>query len=365
MALLPRPSADETLLELLVRALPPLRAGLNTASARVTAELLRRSLGLDAAAVVLTDRILAFSGAGSDHHREGMPYITRFTQDALSTGRIATTRHRTDIGCPVPDCPLSSAIIAPLVAGSSIVGALKLYHAWGTPFDERDERIAAGLARVFGVYLEIAELDARAQLVHEAELGALRAQISPHFLFNTLTTIAALTRIDALRAHDLLVDFADFFRHTLANHGELVTLREELEQTDRYTRFELARFGEHLRIVHDIDSDMLDVRVPVLCVQPLVENAIGHGLAPRGGDGTVRIRAHRAEDGAMIAVADDGIGMSAERRARALEVGIGDGLGIGLSNVDRRLRLLFGSRSGLSIVSEPERGTVASFWIPA
>ncbi len=365
MAKLPRPSADETLLELLVQALPLLRAGLNTESARATAELLRRSLGLDAAAVVLPDRILAFAGAGFEHHREGMPNLTRFTQDALRTGRIATTRHRDDIGCPFPDCPLSSAIIAPLVAGTSIVGALKLYHAWGTPFDERDERIAAGLARVFGVYLEIAELDARAQLVHEAELGALRAQISPHFLFNTLTTIAALTRIDALRAHDLLVDFADFFRHTLANHGELVTLREELEQTDRYTRFELARFGERLRIVHDVDASLLEARVPVLSIQPLVENAIGHGLAPRGGDGTVTIRAHRTGQGATIAVADDGVGISPERLEHVLDVGVGEGLGIGLSNVDKRLRLLFGADSALTVASSPGQGTTARFRIPA
>ena len=364
MAKLPRPSADETLLELLVKALPPLRAGLNVQSARTTAQLLQRSLGLDAAAVVLPDRVLAFCGAGADHHREGMPNITRFTKDALQTGRIATTRHRDDIGCPFADCPLSSAIIAPLMAGSSIVGALKLYHAWNTPFDERDERIAAGLARVFGVYLEIADLDSRAQLVHEAELGALRAQISPHFLFNTLTTIAALTRIDAVRAHDLLVDFADFFRHTLANHGELVTLREELEQTDRYTRFELARFGARLRIVHDIDSDLLDVRVPVLSIQPLVENAIGHGLAPRAGEGTVTIRAQRATTSACVCVEDDGVGMSGERLTQVLEVGAGDGLGIGLANVDRRLRLLFGG-AGLDIRSTPGHGTIASFWVPA
>ena len=138
------------------------------------------------------------------------------------------------IGCPRPDCPLSAALVAPLLVRGKVVGALKLYHAPNRTNIQRDEKIATGLARVFSVYLELAELDARAALVTRAELEALRAQISPHFLFNTLTTIAALTRVDAVRAHDLIVDFAEFFRDTLSQHWELVRLREELHYVERY-----------------------------------------------------------------------------------------------------------------------------------
>ena len=142
--------------------------------------------------------------------------------------------------------------IAPFVVRGAAVGALKLYRA-GTPIADADEKVAVGLARVFSVSLEAAELDARSALVTQAELDALRARISPHFLFNTLTTIAALTRTDPARAHDLVVDFAEYFRDSLAQHAECVALDDELEHVEQYVRFERARFGERLRVEFDVD----------------------------------------------------------------------------------------------------------------
>lgn len=357
--------AEASVLDLLVRALPHLRGGLRPESAEFTAQLLYEHLSLDAAAVVSTERILAFVGAGSDHHVVGMPNLTKLTHAALSDHAATIVRTREDVGCPVPDCPLSAAVVAPLWVGNRVVGALKLYHAWGTSLGDNDEKIASGLARVFSVYLEVAELDARAALVQEAELGALRAQISPHFLFNTLTTIAALTRIDPARAHDLIVDFADYFRQTLARHGELVTLREELDHVERYLRFELARFGERLRVRYETDDALLGALVPVLSIQPLVENAVAHGIAPAGRAGTVTIRARRAQGGTLVEVCDDGAGIAGARLPHVLEAGVGGGLGIGMSNVNRRLEALFGARSGLQVESREGQGTTVRFWVPA
>ena len=213
------------------------------------------------------------------------------------------------------------------------------------------------MARVFSVSLEAAELDARSALVAQAELDALRARISPHFLFNTLTTIAALTRTDPHRAHDLVVDFAEYFRDSLAQHSEFVSLDEELEHVEQYLRFEDARFGERLRVAFDVDPRARVALVPVLSVQPLVENAIVHGLAPKGGAGVVRVRARPGAGGTEIAVSDDGVGFVPGKRV--------GGNGIGMDNVDQRLRKLFGPASALQVTSVPGEGTTVAFHVPA
>ena len=355
-----RSSADDahnTILDMLVEALPLLRGGLRAESAEFTARLLYENLHLDAAAVVSNERILAFVGRGSDHHRAGSRSLTALTRKALETGQVVRTRDRGAIGCRRPECPLTSAVIAPLMVRGNVIGALKLYHGANRADADSDATIAAGLARVFGAYLELAELDARAALAARAELDALRAQISPHFLFNTLTTIAALTRIDAERAHDLIVDFAEFFRETLAQRGETSTLREELQYVERYLRFEQARLGERLRVEYEIDPGALDARVPTLSVQPLVENALVHGIAPKGEGGSLTVSARRLAGGFDICVRDDGVGMHPNGEHRA-------GSGVALQNIHQRLVGLFGPRSDLEVHSAGNAGTIARFWVP-
>ena len=360
-------SDDTTVLDLLVEALPHLRGGLRTESARFTARLLYERLGLDAASVVSsTDGILGYIGAGSDHHLEGTPHLTDVTRRTLAIGHPYTTTHRDEIGCPVLNCPITSVTIAPFVVRGNVVGALKLYRA-GQAMTERDVRVATGIARVLSVYLELAELDARAALVTQAELEALRAQISPHFLFNTLTTIAALTRTDSHRAHDLIVDFAQYFRETLAQHGEIVTLDDELANVERYLRFEHARFGDDLHVDIDVDVRARLAPVPVLSVQPLVENAVAHGLGARNGHGHIRIRAHARDGGFEIAVSDDGVGITAATMRTLLVRGFstGPGIGMGLNNVHQRLIGRYGPASGLQVASSAESGTTIAFWVPA
>ncbi len=344
-------------LDLVLEALPHLRGGLGEESAAFTARLLYEHLELDACAVIDTERVLAYVGRGEDHHLVGGPSLTGLTHRAIATGLPLTARTREEIACPVAGCPLTSVAIAPFIVHGTAVGALKLYRA-GTPIAEDDEKVAAGLARVFSVSLEAAELDARSALVTQAELDALRARVSPHFLFNTLTTIAALTRTDPERAHDLVVDFAEYFRDSLAQHAEFVSLDEELEHVEQYLRFEHARFGERLRVEIDVDPRARLALVPVLSVQPLVENAIGHGLAPRGGGGTVRISAQPREDSTEIVVSDDGVGFTPGRAARS------SGIGIGMDNVDQRLVKLFGPASGLRVTSAPGEGTTVAFTVP-
>ncbi|HEX8969575.1 MAG TPA: histidine kinase [Chloroflexota bacterium] len=352
-------------IELALAVLPHLRGGLTAESAAWTARLLLEHLATDAAAVVDTETTLAFVGAGSDHHAAGEPIRTALTRQALLTGEPIAARGRRRIGCREPGCPLSAALVLPLRVQQRTVGALKLYRVGssrGVPAGAA--RAALGLARLFGVYLELAELDARSARVTRAELEALRAQISPHFLFNTLTTIAALIRSQPAVAHDLIIEFAEFFRETLAQHGELCSLNDDLAYVEHYLTFERARLGERLQVNYDIEPAARRAMLPVLVVQPLVENAIIHGLEGRPQAGQVTISAHREGDGFCIRVVDDGVGIAPDRRLQVLAHGYGTGLGMGLSNVHGRLQSLFGPAAGLHIDSALGRGTRVSFWVP-
>jgi two-component system, LytTR family, sensor kinase len=352
-------------LELSLLVLPHLRGGLTRASADWTAQLLLDHLAIDAAAVVDRDITLAFVGAGADHHLPGLPLRTALTRHVLTTGQPATGRGR-GIGCPERDCPLGVALVLPLKVQGRTVGALKLYRA--RPRREipaASSRAAGGLARLFGVYLELAELDARSARVTRAELDALRAQISPHFLFNTLTTIAALVRSKPDLAHDLVIQFAEFFRETLAEHAELTTLEGELAHVERYLAFERARLGdERLSVTYRVAPAARRAVLPVLVVQPLVENAINHGLAPVERPGRVTIAADREAGGFAIEVSDDGVGIEVARQQQILQRGYGTGLGMGLSNVHQRLQSLFGPASGLRLTSTPGHGTRVRFTVP-
>jgi two-component system LytT family sensor kinase len=345
--------------------MPHLRGGLTRESAAWTAKLLLEHLPLDAAAVVDTQTTLAFVGVGAEHHQPGQPVSTALTLRALATGQIQQARRRAEIGCAVPDCPLRAAVVLPLQVQGRTVGALKLYRAiGGRPIPGASARAAAGLARLFGVYLELADLDAQAARVTRAELEALRAQISPHFLFNTLTSIAALIRSRPDAAHDLVIQFAEFFRETLATHHELSTLEAELASVERYLAFERARLGKRLRVEYAIRPAARTAVLPVLVVQPLVENAVHHGIEARGRSSHVLISAQPEAGGFRVSVADDGVGIRPERLQQVLEGGYGTGLGMGLSNVHRRLQSLFGPISGLHIESVPSQGTRVSFWVP-
>lgn len=354
---------EEGVLDLLVAALAHLRGGLHEESARFTAQLLHDHLDLDAASVISTDRVLAFIGAGCDHHIVGEPNLTELTRRALQSGEVTRTEHREEIGCPNPQCPLTSAVIAPLHVRGRVAGAIKLYRV-GREITAYDENVARSLARVLSVYLEVAELDERATLAAKAELEALRAQISPHFLFNTLTTIAALTRTNPERAHGLIIDLADFFRNSLVDHAELVPLERELEYVERYLRFETARFGDRLRVHYDVNTGVYGAPVPLLAVQVLVQNAVVHGIVPREGVGNVWISAHPVDGVCEVAVRDDGAGMTSDTLKRVFLRGTGSGAGIGLDNVQRRLLALFGAQHALRLESELGKGTIARFTVP-
>ena len=206
------------------------------------------------------------------------------------------------------------------------------------------------------------KLEEQNRLLLEARLDALQRQINPHFLFNTLNSITSLVRMNPEMARDMTVKLANILRALLKDHDTFVPLREELSFTDDYLDIEVVRFGvEKLRVEKDIDPRTLEVLVPSILLQPLIENSIKHGLEPRLKGGTVTLRSRINGDRVLIEVADDGVGMG-NRPASALRR---NGAGIGMKNVQERLEVLYGNQARFSVVSNPGRGTLVSIEIPA
>ncbi|NJB68456.1 two-component system sensor histidine kinase LytS [Desulfobaculum xiamenense] len=341
-----------------------LRTGLNPEAAKATASIIYDHVGAAAVAITDTENVLAHVGEGVDHHLPGRCIRTQSTRQVLETGEPLFQRRASDIGCDHPGCPFRAGIIVPLTKGGRIVGTLKLYGSRRVQLDEVRFELAKGLAQLFSTQLELEDIQIQSQLRANAEIRHLQAQINPHFLFNSLNTIASFCRTSPERARDLLKDLASFMRKNLDTRG-FVRMSEELEQVRSYLSIEQARFGERVRAEIDVAPECADWLMPSLLIQPLVENSIRHGISRKEEGGLVRLRAWVADDELNVVVEDDGVGMSAEKAARVLEGGLGSRRdSIGLSNCNMRLEQVFGARHRLSLTSAPDRGTSVSFRIP-
>ncbi|GAB3154265.1 histidine kinase [Microbispora hainanensis] len=317
-----------------------LRAGLTRGSARRAARHLRTLLGTAGLVVATGDRVLARNGTGVPADEAVLAEV-RATMAGGRPRRASAAdgdRH---------------GVVVPLIVEGRAFGALAAYD---TEIGTGLMRTAAEVGRWMSGQLELAELDASRRRTLEAEARALRAQISPHFVYNSLTTIASFVRTDPERARELLLDFADFIRYALRRAADFTSLADELSCVDRYLLLEQARFGDRLRFTVQVAPEVLRVDVPFLCLQPLVENAIKHGMP-----GEVRVVIRDAGPEAHIWVEDDGVGMDPEHLRAALAE---ESSGIGLSNVDLRMRHLYGQDYGLMVETAPGKGTRIRLRIP-
>ena len=229
--------------------------------------------------------------------------------------------------------------------------------------------ICASAPVVVGIPLKIwnsvrieRKLEEQGRLLLEARLDALQRQINPHFLFNTLNSIGSLVRFRPDTAREMIVKLANLLRALLKDHDTYVPLREELSFTDDYLDIEVVRFGtEKLRVVKEVDERTLDILVPSILLQPLIENSIKHGLEPRIQGGTVTIRSRMQGESLIVEVEDDGVGI-VMKPPSSLER---QGAGIGMKNVRERLEVLYGNQARFTVVSRPGRGTLVSIEIPA
>ncbi|GAA0960587.1 sensor histidine kinase [Actinocorallia libanotica] len=322
-------------------AAPALRGGLTRQGAEKAGRHLRELLGADGLAITDLDEVLTGPAAALD-----------LAAESLASGRSRVVE--------LPDG--RAAVVVPLTTEGGVVGSLVAY---GEQASAGLVRATEEVARWIGTQLELAELDRSRTLLAEAEVRALRAQISPHFVYNALTTIASFVRTDPERARELLLEFADFTRYSFRRHGDFTTLAEELHNIDRFLLLARARFGEdRLRVTLRIAPEVLPVAVPFLCLQPLVENAVRHGLEGRPGPGRIILLAEDAGSECRISVEDDGVGMDPEEMRRVLAGERSGEVGIGLANVDSRLRQVYGDDYGLVVETAVGAGTRIGLRVP-
>lgn len=228
----------------------------------------------------------------------------------------------------------------------------------GLRLRKKARRIASGPDADYEQLMELT----REQLV-EAQLRSLRAQISPHFIYNSLNAIAGLIPTDPVGARELLVDFADFTRYSLGTEGDFTTLEDELAAVEHYVVLEKARFGQRLQVSLDIAPEVLGLEIPFLSVQPLVENAVRHGMYNSEQTGHVFVQAKDVDTFSRISVEDDGVGADPQFMAKVMR-GQAEGSHVGLRNVDLRLRQAYGAGYGLEIETAIDSGMKVSMRIP-
>jgi two-component system, LytTR family, sensor kinase len=337
------------------QAAPHLREGLTPTGAARAVRHLRTLLGTAAVALTDSTSTLAWDGAGSHHAAAAIGHAAA----VLRTGRPVVLEAR-DVACGDLDCPIRSAVVAPVTGEDRIVGTV---IAYGPDTSAGLVRATAEVALWVSTQVELADLDRSRTRAIEAELRALRAQISPHFIYNSLAAIASFVRTDPERARELLLEFADFTRYAFRRGGEFTTLSDELKNIQRYLVLEQARFGDRLQVQLLVAPEVLPVAVPFLAVQPLVENAVRHGLEGKDGVGNITLGAEDVGAEALIWVEDDGIGTDPELIRRVL-AGESDADSVGLGNVDARLRQVFGDDHGLVVETARGAGTKVSFRVP-
>lgn len=341
-----------------------MQGGFNTESAQHACEILYRSSAASAVAITDTEMILGYKGVGEDElgtHKGSIR--TSATRKTLEDGQTRVLNSPEEVGLPVKVRGIKAAIIVPLKISKTIVGTLKFYYPSASRITETQVSIAEGFAQLISTQIAAMELEEQKKLATSMELKALQSQINPHFLFNTINTMASLVRTDPDKARILLREFAVFYRQALENASDLIPLAREVEQTVRYLSLEQARFGEdRLRVDVGISDEVKALMVPAFMIQPLVENSIKHAF-PAEGQLIISISGEIKVDDVYLYVADNGLGMTEDALKNIMNPSSQTGLGIAVKNVNDRIRGYFGEESYMEYQSELGKGTQVTLYL--
>ncbi|KPA53281.1 sensor histidine kinase [Photobacterium lucens] len=339
------------------RSVGILSTGFNSKNANKIARIIYEETKVGAVAITDQEKILAFVGIGDDHHQPNTPISSQSTLDSMAQNDIIYLDGREHpYQCSLAsDCKLGSALIIPLRAGNKVVGTIKLYEPKRKLFSTVNMSMAEGIAQLLSSQILYGDYLQQQTLLSQAEIKLLHAQVNPHFLFNALNTISAITRRDPDKARELIQNLSQFFRSNLKQNINTVTLREELAHVNAYLTIEKARFTDRLTVDIDIQDPLLDTILPSFTLQPLVENAIKHGISEMLEGGTVKIYSQPHPQGNEIIVEDN---------AGNYQPPADNHVGLGMEIVGKRLSNQFGRDSALKIACEQHQFTRISFIIP-
>ncbi|EWH30628.1 histidine kinase [Lysinibacillus sphaericus CBAM5] len=342
------------------------RKGLNEESCQTVAEIIKREIKVEAVAITDKNGVLAHVGVGEDHHLIHREIMTALTKRVLEEGKILMATSATEIQCPHEDCPLSAAIVLPLMVQHRTVGSLKLYFTKADSLTGVQKELAEGLSRLFSSQLEYAEIEQQRKLLKDAEIKALQAQVHPHFFFNSLNTISSLIRTDADEARALLIKLSTFFRSNLQGARQmLIPLKNEIDHVEAYLSIEQTRFPNRYEVEFFMDESLFDVQIPPFTLQPLVENAIYHAFKNRK-EGKIFVQVQRVNDKLVLLTEDNGCGM---RKEQVKQLGkrimqSEQGTGTALWNIYQRIHEIYGTEADFHITSTLDVGTKIMIQLP-
>lgn len=331
------------------RTLDILSQGFNRQTSAELAEVLRKETGVGMVAITDREKILAITGMGDDHHIPGNPIMSPLTKRAIRENNVVFADGKKEsFHCPLDEnCPLGSVLIVPLRIDREVVGTIELFEPKDKLFLKINRTFGEGLTALYSHQLLRLRYEEQKTDLIRSELKLIHAQVNPHFLFNTLNTITAVVRKDADRARQLLISLSSFLRTNLKRSRDVVSLDEELDHIGDYLEIEKARFADRLKVDIAIDDDLRSLQIPVFTLQPLIENAIKHGIANVLEGGCVCVEAFRDGDIARIVV-EDNAGAFVENETEQ---------GLGMNLVDKRLKNLFGPAYGVQVECIPAEYT--------
>lgn len=339
-------------LDIANKTLPYFRK-INSESLNKICTIIKEDIQADAVSITDTKNILAYSGIGKEYYNIGHEIITIETKEAISSGKIVIK----NTGFKEKTSLLKSAIIIPLKEKNEVIGALKIYYRASNNITYTIETLAVGLSQIISTLMEVSKVEEMKEMANKAELKALQTQINPHFLFNALNAIASSIRINPNNARELIINLSSYLRFNLELNSEFIDVKKELKQVKDYIEIEKARFGDKLNIVYDIDD--IDIKIPSLTIQPLVENAIVHGILKDNKNGTIKISVKDEYEKVKISIIDSGIGISEDMINKIYTDNVPEKK-IGLYNVHSRIKLIYGD--GL-IIKRLVKGTMVEFYI--
>lgn len=334
----------------------PLFRHVNSESLRQVCDIIRRDINADAVAITNTEKVQAYVGVGEHNYQDNSDALSPTTQQALRYGKIIIKNN--DEAHRTPE--IHSMLVIPLWEKGVVTGTLKIYYCHAHQITSSLQEMAIGLSQIISTQLEVSRAEQLREMANKAELRALQSKINPHFLFNALNAISSSIRLNPDTARQLIFNLSRYLRYNIElNDDEQIDIKKELYQIKDYIAIEQARFGDKLTVIYDID-DEVNCRVASLLIQPLVENAIVHGIQPCRGKGVVTISIAQSGSRVRIAVRDTGHGID-PKIVEQLDTNEMPVKKIGLVNVHHRVKLLYGE--GLHI-RRLEPGTEIAFYMP-
>lgn len=342
-------------LKMAERTVAILGRGFNMETALEVASVIREETGVGAVAITDRERVLAFVGQGDDHHHIGALISSSQVKKAIHEDRIVYAdggekQWRCSLSA---SCPLGSVLSVPLRVDNELIGTINLFEPKHKLFQVTNRTLGEGITKLLSDQLLYGRYIEQKNLLTAAELKLVQAQINPHFLFNALNTVGAIIRKDGDRARELLLHISSFFRKNLKHTGDLATLEEEVNHVHSYMVIEKARFEDRLQLEIDIDPTLWSIKLPVFTLQPIVENAVKHGISTLLHQGVVSLSAVRSAGQVRITVEDN-----------AGNFGEPDQKGLGMKIVEKRIKNLCGSGHGLEISCSPGERTAITITIP-